>query len=277
MAPRKNARKQPAKKRTPPSGAPKPRGNVAPPKPAPAPVRAPKTSFPLEAKLNQLSKSFGQGTTNYMEGFYDPTDATSEIRFRVTDYFDSSANATNYVDQYLFDVSQEFVRPSPISGMNSTMCFVESVTLFALPGFSVATNTGALLVPFHVPVKFNANGETQTACQQSTLLTPSSVSNWVKVGSWKAKKLFRDGIYSPIRSQGSNQVLFCVGCFEPDDLTPTTVKVQFRAEIIVSQNLPAMNAAIAGVFAAPSWIDPIATGAAANNMLITCIGASNTR
>jgi hypothetical protein len=106
---------------------------------------------------------------------------------------------------------------------------------------SVDDTTGSVVV---TPV------EGFCAAQSTTLLTPTSVSDWVKVMDWEASKLFKDSNIRPQIIVGESTVdrmpVASGVVLNPDDLTPLTTdgaQIQFMIRVKVAYSLPQVTTA----------------------------------
>lgn len=166
-------------------------------------------------------------------GFVDPTSSTNELLLDVTDYFDSTGDAEFAFQQWLTTSDYQIFNPK---FNQANMVKLVSFDLYALPDFDLDTAASPVMVLFGVPVQ--VSGTSSCAAQQTTLLTPTSVSNWVKVGSWSAKSLFADANVAPPDSEGDR---ICGGSFvvvNPDDMEPSALRIQYRAEARFAITMP---------------------------------------
>jgi len=203
---------------------------------------------------------------NTLSGFSDSgVGSTREILYRITDYFDS-ADGTNGSVEYWYRLDNNFADSSPNIPQASYQK-IHSVELYALPRFSVDTAASPVVVLFGVPIMSSVTGTSRNSAQRSTLLTPSSVSTWQKVGGWSASVLLSDTQQS--LSVQSNTGGFDFACLaactvvDPDDYTAITDNgVQFKMVISVRQTLPLEQTANISVVRTvdPSWGSPTGPG-----------------
>jgi len=198
---------------------------------------------------------------NTLAGFSTQgSEATKEILFRVTDFFDSS-DETNGSGQYWYRLDNTFFRDT--GATEALYQDIHSVDLYAIPRFSIDTAASPVIVLFGVPVASQIAGTVRNAAQCSTLLMPSSVSKWQKVGSWSASRLLNDATQSLVVEQNTGGFDFaCLGMFsvvDPDDYSViTTGGVQFKIVIRVRQSLPlndTLNVAVERSVL-PTWGNP---------------------
>lgn len=182
-----------------------------------------------------------------MSGWVNPTASNKELVVRATDYFDS---APKFYTQYLFSVNENGIFQSPGLGSSANYCRVLSAKFYALPRFSNdAISSATVLVAFAVPATLPLNSastveeqNSTSLCQKSTLLTPTSVSDWVLVGEMKSTAFDRSqAVPAYAANPGSNaglQVLGTLALLNPDDGTLSTSKVQYRVDIEYAQTVP---------------------------------------
>ncbi len=182
------------------------------------------------------------GTPSVLSGWSsNPSSSTKELHITYTDYFDTTGLIDFAYQQFVFDPSF-----SPMISQSDTvspfnLCKVTSVKLYALPRFNVDTSASSVLFVFGLPV---ISGDLDTcAAQQSTLLTPTTTSKWVVVGSWTANKIFKDSNVTPALDNKGNTALGSWVLLDPDTLSPSTKVVQCRIEFKVSQTIPQVTQA----------------------------------
>lgn len=196
------------------------------------------SSKSTKSKKGSASKTlvdprFALQDKNALRGFSNPSSSTNELVLQITDYFDSPGdvdfafqqwNTNSYFD--LFDSKYQ---------NQANLAKLVSFDLWALPDFDVDTAVSAVMVLFGVPVQ--SSGLSVCAAQKTTLLTPTSVSDWVKVGSWRAKSLYADANVQP----PADTTLICGGSFvvvDPDTMEPVATKIQYRAEATFAITMP---------------------------------------
>lgn len=219
--------------------------------------RRPETGDGGFSALDSFTGSFGN----------NPQGSKKELVLDIIDFFDYDGTTCNAVNQYKYSVNNFNIVPpdtNAISGAvpQKNVGKVTSVKLWALPAFSLDTDSSAVMVLFGVPV--NAYGNTAivgdpitgidqqsykgTAGQMATVLTPTSVSDWVMVGKWDATSLFGDSNFYPAYDDGSNQALFTYSVVDPDSGAATTTKIQFMVEVVQEQTLPILGSVDVGIF-----------------------------
>jgi hypothetical protein len=206
-------------------------------------------------------------------GFDGGDSSTKEILFRYTSYFNSQDQAaTGNSGVYYFRTDQDFIENAASSG--SPVMKVESVSLYALPAFGLDTTSSPVMVLFGVPVRSMDGTFIRNAAQQSTLLLPTSVSQWVKVGGWTADKLFEDSTLQPATVSNTTfsfAALFQWAAVNPDtfDVLPAVIGsgVQFKLVVTVSQTLNVSQNVNAWIeyAAAPDWDSILTTAPTTEN------------
>lgn len=206
----------------------------------------------------------------------NPQGNKKELVLDVVDYFDYDGGTTNAYRQYKYRVNnfnlipaslaQELCEKSARTGVEEAITIpinnigkVESVKLWALPSFGIDVSDQVVQVLFGVPLQnqqavnikdppedSTQDGYNGVGAQMTTTLTPTSVSDWVLVGSYKSGELFRDSNYGPTYDDFGNQCLFSYCVVTPDNGVQTTTKLQFLVEIEVSQTLPLLGSIVAG-------------------------------
>lgn len=214
-------------------------------------------------------------------GFDGGESSTKEILFRYTTYFNSlDQAATGNSGVYYFRTDQDFIENASSAG--SPVMKVESLTLYALPGFGLNTASSPAMVLFGVPVRSMDGTVVRNAAQQSTMLLPTSVSQWVRVGGWTADKLFADATLQPA-TVSSATLSFAALCqwavVDPDTFTSITGPdftegIQFKLVVTVSQTLNVSQNVNAHIeySADPDW-DSILTAAPSTQLFPSQIEA----
>jgi hypothetical protein len=204
----------------------------------------------------------------------NPTGAQKEVTFRVTDFFDSTGDVDFPIQQYQYSLNQTFFDPGPDLG-TAAISRVKSFHLYALPQFELTTDTSSVLATYALPV--NTDGINGTACQQATLLTPTSVSDWVPIGSWYANKVFGNSNITMAVNASGSQVLGAIAFANPDDGLPFTGKIQMMARFEVAQTLPPLTlvqGSVPSSNAILSWSSPTNSPAGPLPAVVTPLGIS---
>jgi len=207
-------------------------------------------------------------------GFDGGEASTKEILFRYTSYFNSlDQAATGNSGVYYFRTDQNFIENAASTG--SPVMKVESVALYALPGFGLNTAASPAMVLFGVPVRSMDGTFIRNCAQQSTMLLPTSVSQWVKVGGWTADKLFGDSTLQPA-TVSNTTFSFAALCqwavvnpdtFESISGATFTEGIQLKLVVTVSQTLDVSQNVNAWIeYAAdPDWDSILATAPSTEN------------
>lgn len=251
-------------------------------------MNKPMTAVPIsKAKSNRLHEKLtelkrlraGNASDNTVKGSFmgtfgsNPTGASKELVFKCYDFFDFSSSTATAVHQYKFAANNFNIAPpsdtaTPGVVPDANVGKIISVKLWALPQFAIDTSSSLYEVLFGVPV---CNyGETTvvgnpitgidqesfrgTAGQCTTVLTPTSVSDWVLCGSYTSKSLFKDSNFSPVFDDGSGQALFTYAVVNPDDgqQVSENTSIQFMVEVEIAQALPVLASVQAVEFAGTS-------------------------
>jgi len=179
----------------------------------------------------------------------NPSGSQKELVWEFVDFFDyvkSTATPTKPFRQYILDVSNNIITPSPLNPAKN-IGRVEKVKLWALPQFDIDVGIASIAVDFGVPVVQSGaasalvSANEATAAQKGTLLTPTSVSDWVLVGSYDAKSIFDQSNFGPVFNTSGDQVLFTVAVVNPDDGKESGSTVQFMLECTMSQTIAPQN------------------------------------
>lgn len=190
------------------------------------------------SKLDNTDNGLGNWISN-------PTSAGNEVILAVTDYFDSDPTAASQA--YLVNVPS---LPTISSVDGSSEAYgnrIKRVHVHALPRFEEDTATSSSLVMFAVPALRPITGDDSGKnyfAQDATLLTPTSVSNWVKVGSYDFDNLFGVTGYEPVYTNVNDTVkksllnVFEIQVLDPDDFTASKNAIQYRVDIEYAANVP---------------------------------------
>jgi len=179
----------------------------------------------------------------------NPSGSQKELVWEFVDFFDyvkSDPASPKPLRQYQLDVSNNIITPSDLNPA-SNIGRVEKVKLWALPQFDIDTGISSVVVDFGVPVVQSGgtaalfSGNEGTAAQKGTLLTPTSVSDWVLVGSYDAKSIFDQSNFGPVFSTAGDQVLFTMAVVNPDDGKESASTIQFMLECTMSQTIAPQN------------------------------------
>lgn len=205
--------------------------------------------IPVNCNINTSKEAVQQ----YASIFNNPTGNANELIFRSTvypDYKYEENGAQQNVNsiQYTFEV----VENNPfngLSGLENNLCRIKHVHFHALPKFvndGVASNT--LLAMYALPVQnggtTSANSVT-SACQRSTILTPTSVSDWVYIGGFSQDKVFGTSTFAPTMTF-DYQVIGTLAIVDPETLTPVVdsdgkqLPIQLKITVEYAITLPPM-------------------------------------
>ena len=225
------------------------------------------------------ARSVGEANSLTRQVFMNPTSSDREIRTTLVDFFDYNfgTDIALAFRQYLFNVANVYGFNTASPGAPNPMAQVLAFQLWALPRFSndnVARATLAVL--YGLPVTGGAESTTgTTAALQTTILTPTSVSDWVKVGEWNEKTIDLT-TQQPLITPDGNSALGTFVVVDPDDfqviLDDTLPPVQFMAKTIISQALPNIIDHEAGFFegSASLWAAvPQTSGIPAQPLMVT--------
>lgn len=190
--------------------------------------------------------------------FWNPTSSSREIVFKFVDFFDSppvtgmQSDPYEAYQQYKMDIG-DILNLANAGGASTPAARVTKFRLYALPQFSVVTASSTVAVLFGLPVGAGQDGSTMTAATKTTILTPTSVSDWVIVGEWDeatitstANQFLSDGntLYTIL---GSWVVVDADTFLVPELVSDANLgPVQYMAEITVAQALPNLFAVEAG-------------------------------
>lgn len=174
--------------------------------------------------------------------FNNPSAANSEIHVTLTDFFESATGAALY-QQHLADLASlaKLINGS-VSGASRPLARITKYELYALPRFgngAVAASAVAVLFGLPVTPSIAATGTAanSTIATKSTLLTPTSVSDWVLVGKWTANSLAAGPSMLVSNSNGYT----ALGSFvvvDPDDFGPIATSIQYMARVTFAQTIP---------------------------------------
>jgi len=207
--------------------------------------------------------------------------SSKEIRMSFTDYFDTSDDAAAAYFQWMWNPSQSVFSTGTATSGGFVPSYALGADLYALPKFALDSASSSVLVVTTVPVIAGNSSLTAAGNSQSTLILPTSVQKWVKVGSWRASKLFDSSEYLPaIETDTGNQPVFSGVCLDPDTLAVTAANLQMKIVIHLAQALPPVvkmgfgstNSANAGCLHSP--IGGITT--TAKDCLVQVTGMSDT-
>lgn len=193
--------------------------------------------------------------------FWNPTAATREIHMTYVDFFDVKPLTTDGTPyrQYKADTSSFVDLDGIAPGTTAAFSRITGFKLWALPRTVNAGVAGAVVaVLFGLPVQPGSASSTTTggtAATKTTILTPTSVSDWVLVGEWNEKTLATTSQVLDINGTG----FVALGSFavcDPDDFNLITYEsesetgIQFMAEVSFAQTIPNVVNVAAGVSAA---------------------------
>jgi hypothetical protein len=172
--------------------------------------------------------------------------SAAEIRFSVVDYFDSSDDANAPYFQYNINSTASIVSNGTANPLDGLVPFVRrfiGADIWALPKFDLDTSGSAHMVLTTVPT---ATGTDESAPGtssnvQSTMVIPRTDSRWVKVGSWRAKKLFADTTILPAQNPSGDVAIFAGVVLNPDSLLPSGIRMQFKIKVYFSETVPAIS------------------------------------
>lgn len=188
----------------------------------------------------------------------NPDAASNEVELTLTDYFDYADMKASGV--YLLGLNsipnmRSIYQQTDMVGAGTR---IRRVRVYALPRFALDTATSAALVLFGVPTSMSQalGGQINFVYlgQKATLLTPTSVSDWVMVGSYEFDNLFGVTGYEPVVTEVKDSLqpmtnLFEVQLLNPDDFSNLEIDCQFRVEVeyaaavpLISQSLVAIEA-----------------------------------
>jgi hypothetical protein len=200
-----------------------------------------KPALPPALALNSVGVRNGGVMESIGTGWYNPKSSSKEIKVVLTDFFDSTDGILGTYQQWLFSPVNPFF-PSAAGSADANLGKVTKVRFYALPSFTLDTSASPQMVIFGLPVL--ASGVGACASQQSTLLTPTSVSDWVSVGGWDASKIFADANVIPaVNDATSATPLGSLRVVNPDDYSASSVIVQFMVQAHVSYTLPQITMA----------------------------------
>jgi len=192
----------------------------------------------------------------------NPQASKKELVLQAIDFFEYGGETQQALRQYKFNPNSFNLLP-PVSGAlggpdrnvgKITGCKVWALPSFIANGDGSGPSAATVQVLFGVPInnfqQLNVQPDpadnTQdnyrgTAGQTATILTPTSVSDWVEVGSWKSSKLFSDSNFGPVYDDFGNQCLFTYSVVDPNAATQSAIKLQFMIEVTVEQTLPVLG------------------------------------
>lgn len=162
--------------------------------------------------------------------------STREIRFTMNDFFDTSNDELAPYFQWQFGVDQNLLASDYTT---QPVTKVIGADLYALPKFSLDTQQSAQLFLTTVPViAANALGGKTSAAIQTTLLLPRTDSSWVKVGTWRANKIFSESNVAPAVNNEGLMAVFSGCVLDPDTMVASGEPVQCKVVVHFSQALP---------------------------------------
>lgn len=179
----------------------------------------------------------------------NPTSATNEISFKYRDFYDSNDVGGEHVSgQYLLDLknlpgfSQAAIDQRPVAK-------VESVSLHAIPKFSMDSQSSSVMIISGLPVSTSTTTNDEAAptpwalyaAQQATLVTPTASPDWVRVGGWSANKTLGEANLMLTANDKGLVPLMEWQILDPDTMTISTQKVQMMIEYIVSVAVPMVS------------------------------------
>ena len=208
-------------------------------------VKTPPSSSKKVAKSKVAPVSTAAMPTELKSIFFNPTSATREIVYTVTDFFDSTGDETLQYQQIQMSMENP-LGMLHAQGTPTPFGRVEKFDLYALPrSVNAAVASSTLAVLFGLPVvggsvpsdETTAGNEAKgTAATRTTILTPTSVSDWVHVGHWDRKTLELSS--QSLQAQQGMTVLGAMTVVDPDKWTPVTSKIQYMAKTTIRQSLP---------------------------------------
>jgi len=174
-------------------------------------------------------------------GMDNPTGATSELRIKYECFFDLE----NVYKQFQIATEREIFAPDADASL-SNVSQVMSVKYYCLPKFVNSDVAGAVTaVLFSVPVlraglDTTAGTGEGAAFQQTTVLTPTAISDWVHVGTYSYKSMNANQFVIPGNANNTLQCFGAFGLIDPDtgNLVSEGVSVQCRAVVTIAQTIP---------------------------------------
>lgn len=170
--------------------------------------------------------------------FNNPSSATREMLVTLVDFLESPGEALAPYQQYQLDMRNPLGLEAGTTGVQSPLARVTSFKLFALPrSVNAAVASAVLAVNFGLPVTVgSAAASGGTAAVKTTVLTPTSVLDWVLVGEWTEATV--SSTAQQLLSVDGRAVLGTWGLFDPDTWTASPDVVQYMVEVTVAQALP---------------------------------------
>jgi len=195
--------------------------------------------------------------------FNNPTAAAKEMLVTLTDFFESPAEVLSPYQQYQLDLRNALGFNSGSTGVVAPLARVTKFELFALPrtqNAAVAASTLAVL--FGLPVNAGT-GESAgaTAATKTTVLTPTSVLDWVPVGSW-SESTITSTVQQLLTTPEGLTILGTFAVFNPDDWTPTNDAIQYMAKVTMAQALPSyftVQGAVPTAIGETAYSSPVAS------------------
>lgn len=173
----------------------------------------------------------------------NPTGAMTEVRYRITDFMDSSTEASSAGQQYQVDLVN--IPGIPIAGSPShPVAKIKSVKLYAIPNFALDPVNTSFVVLFGIPVltsvqppSTEAQLDCKYAAQKATLVTPTANMDWVLVGQWD-DSIFHNSNIIPAESNRQGTVIAEWSIVDSDKFQPIQKAVQFMIEYEIEQAMP---------------------------------------
>jgi len=165
--------------------------------------------------------------------------ATKELRYDFTDYFDTSGDAAAGYFQWVWDPAQSIFTPGTATSSDAFPAYVRGAELYALPKFALDSKDSSILFITTCPATVSDSTTGVATSVQSTLILPTSVQKWVRVGRWSAKQIFGTSNYLPsVSSSGGYQAIFSGVCLNPDSLAVVAATLQCKIVLHISQSIP---------------------------------------
>lgn len=171
--------------------------------------------------------------------FNNPTASTKEMVVTLVDFFESPKETVSPYQQFQLDLKNMLGFNAGSTGAASPLARVTKFELFALPrSINADVAAATLAVLFGLPVNAGTGGTAgATAAVKTTILTPTSVLDWVLVGSWNENTITSTAQQLISGSNGLT-VLGTFAVFNPDDWTPVADPLQYMAKVTIAQALP---------------------------------------
>lgn len=198
-------------------------------------------------KVDSINKP-GTVLNQFYSGWNNPSGNQSEVKLRARIFFQQGGpdyNADPF-SQILFDIMDNNIFTNPATSSEKNLSRIESVSVYALPVFRNVLSDGVagsvVAVLYGLPAFVGGKG--LTVAQRSTILTPTSVSDWVYVGGFSHDKTFSDGNVQPQVNSSNCQVVGQVAIIDPDTGNPIVntaddfISIQYYVDITYTQTLP---------------------------------------